>query len=440
MVGTCRCMTTSHRLLCALLPFALNACVNDVSVDASFNEDDTVIEDGADEQHSHPEHPDDEVVLEDIVDASDGDEHTQPTDAVDDPLLPFDADAEHDGAAVIFAVSGCPNVRAQVGAGATLNIRPSASRNGNPVGQMQNGKIAEAIAKVSGESVNGSNQWYEIRFGAVRGFAHASYLGCTNDQPPIQQTCPRVRITASGNLNVRANANTSSAVRTQLSNGQIVSVLKRVNGESVQGKRHWFEIANGGTTGFVTGAYTACTFDAVRAPTQPPAADARYFLPLTCNSRVRIAQGNNGGFSHTGRSRFAYDFSIPSGTPMLAMKDGVVIQVYSATRPGHRCYNGGGSDCFPHANYVALRHPDGKQSIYKHLNRVDVSVGQRVSRGRRLGLSGSTGYSTGPHAHVMRQQNCSNALQCDSVQLTFADVPGNGIPRKDQYVTSQNCR
>lgn len=257
----------------------------------------------------------------------------------------------------------------------------------------------------------------------------------------MQEACPRVVITANTSLNVRARPSTDSAVRAQVSSGRTVDVIARTSGQSVQGISRWFEVQAGAVTGFVSGAFARCTQDqAAPPPSSSTPSSQRYKLPLTCGSRVRIAQGNFGSFSHQNRSRYAYDFSIAVGTPMLAMKDGVVVGTYDRTGPGHRCYNGGGSDCFPHANWVALRHPDGRQSIYKHLRRVDVAVGQRVTQGQVLGLSGSTGYSTGPHAHVMRQQDCSDPLRCDSVELTFADVAGNGIPRKDQVVTSGNCR
>ena len=85
-----------------------------------------------------------------------------------------------------------------------------------------------------------------------------------------------------------------------------------------------------------------------------------------------------------------------------------------------------------------LMHADGRTSIYKHLSEVSVSLGELVPRGRAVGLSGSTGYSTGPHAHVMLQEDCG-ADNCQSLPLVFEDVPGDGIPDTNQTVTSGNC-
>ena len=300
------------------------------------------------------------------------------------------------------------------------------------LGQLAHGHIATTFAQVIGESVDGVDVWYDVQAGDVRGFALSTFLDCTTDEPPIQQTCPRVRITTP-TLNVRGDPSTANAAVGQVRQGQIVDVLDRVDGEPVANVTAWFEIASGALTGFVTATYAECTFD------EPPAAPDGYLLPLACGTTVRISQGNFGSTSHSGRSKYAYDFSIASGTAMLAMADGEVIQIFDDTGPGDACYNGGGSSCFPYANYVALRHGDGTQSIYKHLNRVDVPLGEMVPRGAQLGLSGSTGYSTGPHAHVMRQTDCSNALQCESVALVFADVGGDGEPEQNEYVTSANC-
>lgn len=120
------------------------------------------------------------------------------------------------------------------------------------------------------------------------------------------------------------------------------------------------------------------------------------------------------------------------------MADGIVINTYTDTMPGDLCYNGGNADCFPHANLVVLLHGDGTATLYKHLNAVYVDDGAFVAQGEAVGLSGSTGYSTGPHAHSMRMEDCG-ASNCQSIPLAFADVPGDGVPVTDQTVTSENC-
>lgn len=55
--------------------------------------------------------------------------------------------------------------------------------------------------------------------------------------------------------------------------------------------------------------------------------------------------------------------------------------------------------------YIVIDHGDGFTSLYAHLSRQNVSVGQKVARGENLGLSGVTGYTTGEHLHFEIHQN-----------------------------------
>lgn len=237
-------------------------------------------------------------------------------------------------------------------------------------------------------------------------------------------------------LNVRDAPGTDGAIVGSLPNNAVVAVVERVEGEVVSGVSEWFDIESGATAGFVSAAYATCTTD--EAPVlEPPAA---FYLPLECETSATISQGNDGDYSHQGNSFYAFDFSLGNDTPLVAIADGIVLYTFDETGPGDPCYGGGGPDCFPYANYVVLRHGDGTASIYKHLNRVDVAVGEFVFAGQAIGLSGSTGYSTGPHAHVMRQEDCGEATSCQSVPVSFADVPGDGVPVTGQEVTSGNCR
>jgi hypothetical protein len=51
---------------------------------------------------------------------------------------------------------------------------------------------------------------------------------------------------------------------------------------------------------------------------------------------------------------------------------------------------------------VCVNRDDGKANLYDHLSRVDVRVGQRVEKGQPLGLTGQSGYVTGPHLHIQQ--------------------------------------
>ncbi len=67
-----------------------------------------------------------------------------------------------------------------------------------------------------------------------------------------------------------------------------------------------------------------------------------------------------------------------------------------------------------------------------------MSRGDRVAMGDRIGKSGNTGYSTGPHVHVDREDNCSS-IGCQTRRLRFLDVGGDHMPDTGDRVTSGNC-
>jgi hypothetical protein len=248
--------------------------------------------------------------------------------------------------------------------------------------------------------------------------------------------CPRAKVDVAegATLNVRPTPSTSGAPVGVLADGDIVDVVAQVSGETIEGNPTWFQIQSPAVAGYISAAYSACTLETPPVVTPPEG----YYLPLQCGKSAKISQGNNGGFSHSGKAKYAFDFSIAVGTPMVAMADGVVKYLYDQTGPGDACYDGGGSSCFPYANYVVLQHGDGRLTTYKHLSQVSVSLGQSVKRGAQVGLSGSTGYSTGPHAHVMKMEDCGQ-YNCQSIPLEFADVGGDHVPDTGQTVTSGNC-
>jgi murein DD-endopeptidase MepM/ murein hydrolase activator NlpD len=78
------------------------------------------------------------------------------------------------------------------------------------------------------------------------------------------------------------------------------------------------------------------------------------------------------------------DFRAPSGTPVGAANSGTVVLAQKL---------------FYEGNCVVIDHGLGFTTIYMHLSRIDVTAGQMVRKGQRLGLSGATGRVTGPHLH-----------------------------------------
>lgn len=121
--------------------------------------------------------------------------------------------------------------------------------------------------------------------------------------------------------------------------------------------------------------------------------DHLYQLPLATGS-VRVSQGFGGHFSHTdAQNRYAVDFPLVEGTPVLAARAGKVMQLL-ADSPGQGCL-------------IRVLHADGSMALYAHLQPGSPRVrpGQPVETGQVLAASGNSGRSSGPHLHFAVQAN-----------------------------------
>lgn len=78
------------------------------------------------------------------------------------------------------------------------------------------------------------------------------------------------------------------------------------------------------------------------------------------------------------------DIGAQTGTPVLAVEDGRVIYADRFTSYG---------------NLIVVKHSSDYFSAYAHNSKILVHKGQRVKRGQKISLVGSTGRSTGPHLH-----------------------------------------
>jgi len=89
------------------------------------------------------------------------------------------------------------------------------------------------------------------------------------------------------------------------------------------------------------------------------------------------------------RTRFhnGIDYGMPIGTPILAAASGRVFAI-------------GNNGRYQYGRYIAIKHTDNFFTLYAHLSRESVTVGQLVNQGDIIGHSGNTGFSTGPHLHL----------------------------------------
>ncbi|MBK8756731.1 MAG: M23 family metallopeptidase [Actinomycetales bacterium] len=138
----------------------------------------------------------------------------------------------------------------------------------------------------------------------------------------------------------------------------------------------------------VTAGTKSTTAAGASTSTASPAAD----LPApTVGSKAWVKPLNSSyvltsGYAwRWGRMHPAQDFAIPVGTPVKAMSSGVVILAGWSGGYGYK---------------VEIKYWDGTVSWYAHNSSVKVKVGQTVSPGQVVSLSGNTGHSTGPHLHL----------------------------------------
>jgi murein DD-endopeptidase MepM/ murein hydrolase activator NlpD len=112
-------------------------------------------------------------------------------------------------------------------------------------------------------------------------------------------------------------------------------------------------------------------------------------------SNVRITQ-KFGKTSSSGRlyasgTHNGVDMGTSVGTKVLSAATGKVIGSGNTDQyPG----------CWSYGKWVLVEHGNGLSTLYAHLSSIKVSNGDIVGRGETLGLSGNTGYSTGPHLHM----------------------------------------
>lgn len=174
-------------------------------------------------------------------------------------------------------------------------------------------------------------------------------------------------------------------------------------------------------------------------------ASGAYRYPWKSGVSRNVGQGNNNASgSHNGSQAFAFDFSMPVGTQIRAVRGGTVewlqesqTTTYNPNQPttaSNTPFAGGSLQNW--GNAVRLRHPGGFTSWYFHIqpNGVLVNVGDTVQRGQPIALSGNTGRTSGPHLHFQVQADSTNWGQ--SVAIAFQDCE---VPTGGDTVTSTNA-
>lgn len=137
---------------------------------------------------------------------------------------------------------------------------------------------------------------------------------------------------------------------------------------------------------------------------------------------ARDAQGGN--WDSTGGVHQGIDYQVDTGTPVLAVKDGVVSNTTLSADYGQA---------------VIIDHEDGYSSIYAHLSNKEVSPGTRIMRGQEIGKSGKSGNATGPHLHYEVWKGNNNPVDPSELKDASLPVTGSGVLQSSNYMGLGNA-
>lgn len=153
-------------------------------------------------------------------------------------------------------------------------------------------------------------------------------------------------------------------------------------------------------------------------------------LPIPDGLETLVTQGNNTAPTHTKDQRYAWDFGVPLGTPVLSAAGGVVVWVED-TQSGF----GPGEEWRDLANFVVVDHGGGLFTSYVHLaaGSAVVEPGDVIESGTAVGRTGESGQMTGPHLHFQVENVWS-----ESVPARFADPDGcDWLPETGDLVVAR---
>lgn len=204
---------------------------------------------------------------------------------------------------------------------------------------------------------------------------------------------PFVIVTTGGNVTVHVNQRTNGGRWVSLGNYQLAAGTRNVVGVS-----RW---TNG--TGYVIA-------DAIRLTPVSGGGD-QWALPVPRNAVPRSE------YTRPHHTYPAIDIRVPVGTPTYAVRAGTVTRINDSS-----CGLG-----------ISLAGTDGATYNYCHLSAWSVASGTTVSPGQRIGTSGNTGNTTGPHLHL--QIRAGGVLRCPQ-NLLLAIYDGTTPPPASSLPTS----
>jgi murein DD-endopeptidase MepM/ murein hydrolase activator NlpD len=150
-------------------------------------------------------------------------------------------------------------------------------------------------------------------------------------------------------------------------------------------------------------------------------ADSPYILPYPVGAAYKVIQGYCGsGPWSSHNDRFAIDFQMPIGAPVIASRSGVVVEEIDD-------FDDSGMNDDSKLNYLVIQHEDGTAALYAHLQQYSavVAAGDSVVRGEIIANSGNSGFTDNtPHLHFELYSQFPYHWLEDSIPVTFCNAGG----------------
>ncbi|MBN8701644.1 MAG: M23 family metallopeptidase [Bacteroidetes bacterium] len=131
-------------------------------------------------------------------------------------------------------------------------------------------------------------------------------------------------------------------------------------------------------------------------------------MPIS-QKKLRHAPSGFGWRTHpiykTSQFHAGMDFAAPEGTEIYSTGDGVIERADNMAQG--------------YGNHVVVNHGYGYKSLYAHMTKMSVRVGQAVKRGQLLGYVGNTGLSTAPHVHY---EIIKNEAKINPINFYYNDL------------------
>lgn len=159
---------------------------------------------------------------------------------------------------------------------------------------------------------------------------------------------------------------------------------------------------------------------------------AHYLLPFPAGRRLTVVQAADGQLTthNSENMRQALDIAMPEGTPVLAARSGRILDSrgwFGEGRPE--------GEYLGRANFVRILHPDGTWAVYAHLSEINTNLnpGDWVEAGTQIGLSGNSGFSSGPHLHFAVLKNTGSTERALPFQF-YTSKRGMFVPHQGEWL------